>query len=99
MIIAAVIITLLYVLAMLFLLYGFSKVKNFYGSDSVSKISFSIVVPYRNEAENLPFLFKSLLKLKYPAEMFEIIAVNDASEDTSEALWEDFEKQNLRLPF
>ncbi|WZL87785.1 glycosyltransferase [Salinimicrobium sp. 3283s] len=97
MIIAAVIITLLYVLATLFLLYGFSKVKNFYGSDSVPKISFSIVVPYRNEAENLQLLFKSLLKLKYPAEMFEIIAVNDASEDTSEAIWEQFQKQNPQL--
>lgn len=97
MIFAAFFITLLYLPAMLFLLLGFSRVPKFCGKNSVPKTAFSIVIPYRNEAENLPSLFTSLLKLKYPAEMFEIIAVNDASEDNSEALWQDFRSKNAQL--
>lgn len=97
MIAAAVIITLLYVLSMLFLLYGFFQVPVFFGKNSAPKITFSIVIPYRNEAENLPLLFNSLLKLQYPPEMFEIIGINDASEDNSTALWKEFRKQNPHL--
>ena len=97
MITAAVIITLLYALAMLFLLYGFFQVQVFSGKNSAPKTLFSIVIPYRNEAENLPLLFDSLLKLKYPAEMFEILAVNDDSEDDSEELWQEFLKEHPQL--
>ncbi|MCB0465985.1 MAG: glycosyltransferase, partial [Aequorivita sp.] len=46
----------------------------------------SVVIPFRNEVENLPNLLKTIDKLKYPSEMFEIIFVNDASEDTSETI-------------
>ncbi|NJW52360.1 glycosyltransferase [Salinimicrobium oceani] len=97
MIAAAVIITLLYALAMLFLLYGFFQVPQFSGKNSAPKTHFSIVIPYRNEAENLQALYESLLKLKYPAEMFEILAVDDASEDNSAALWEGFRKEHPQL--
>ncbi len=97
MIAAAVIITLLYAFTMLFLLYGFYQVPVFDGKNLAPKTHFSIIIPYRNEAENLPLLFDSLLKLKYPAEMFEILAVNDASEDNSAELWEEFRKENSQL--
>ena len=97
MIAAAVTITLLYALVMLFLLYGFFHAPKFSGNNTPPKSHFSIVIPYRDEAENLPNLFISLLKLKYPAEMFEIIAVNDASEDHSAALWGEFRKENPQL--
>ena len=97
MIAAAVVITLLYVFVMLFLLYGFSKIPNFSGKNLAKKTHFSIVIPYRNEAENLPQLFESLLKLKYPPEMFDIIAVNDASEDNSAELWQNFQMENHGL--
>ena len=42
---------------------------------------FSIVVPFRNEAENLPKLLKSIEKLKYPTDLFEVILVDDESEE------------------
>ncbi len=46
-----------------------------------SKTTFSIIVPFRNEAENLPFLLASLEKLIYPTELFEVILVDDESEE------------------
>lgn len=41
--------------------------------------SFSIIVPFRNEETNLPFLIESFQKLKYPKKKFEIILVDDHS--------------------
>lgn len=97
MITAAVVITLLYVFIMLFLLYGFFQVPNFSGKNTAPKMAFSIVIPLRNEAENLPALFESLLRLKYPRDMFEILLVNDASTDASEEACRKFIEENRHL--
>ncbi len=48
---------------------------------SEPKTTFSIIVPFRNEAENLPFLLESIKKLNYPTELFEVILVDDESEE------------------
>lgn len=45
------------------------------------KTRFSIVVPFRNEAKNLPKLLKSIEKLNYPTDLFEVILVDDESEE------------------
>ena len=57
---------------------------------STPKTSFSIIVPFRNEAENLPILLASLEKLSYPKELFEVILVDDESDDrwkTEDGRW------------
>jgi cellulose synthase/poly-beta-1,6-N-acetylglucosamine synthase-like glycosyltransferase len=64
---------------MIFFWMGFKKVPKSNKNSSIKKISFSIVVPYRNEAENLPNLLKSIEKLNYPIENFEVILVDDES--------------------
>jgi cellulose synthase/poly-beta-1,6-N-acetylglucosamine synthase-like glycosyltransferase len=43
--------------------------------------SFSIIVPVRNEAATLRPLIAQLIQLDYPQDQFEIIVVDDASED------------------
>jgi len=43
--------------------------------------SFSIIVPVRNEAATLSRLISQLIHLDYPRDQFEIIVVDDASED------------------
>ena len=97
MILLVGVIAALYLLLLLFLLYGYFQVPLFCGKSAAPKTTFSIVIPFRNEADNLPELFKSLVKLKYPSEKFEILLVNDASEDHSEALCRDFIAQNPGL--
>jgi glycosyltransferase involved in cell wall biosynthesis len=74
-------ITIVYVLAISWLIYGFTKINQFEYIGSTPKTSFSIIVPFRNEAENLPVLLESFSKLKYPADLFEVILVDDASEE------------------
>ena len=62
------------------LIYGFTKVNSFENLDLKPKTKFSIIVPFRNEAENLPHLLESLSKLNYPNDFFEVILVDDASD-------------------
>jgi cellulose synthase/poly-beta-1,6-N-acetylglucosamine synthase-like glycosyltransferase len=65
------------------LIYGFDKVDVFKLQDLPAKTKFSVVIPFRNEADNLNKLLDSILKLNYPKSMFEVILVDDNSEDDS----------------
>lgn len=76
----------LYFISMMALVYGYNRVPMFHSEMESPATRFSIVIPFRNEAENLPILLKSISNLKYPSALFEIIFVNDASEDTSAEL-------------
>ena len=58
---------------------------------------FSIVIPFRNEAEKLPGLLHSLLKINYPKDCFEVLLINDESTDNSLKIIEAFKQKNLSL--
>ena len=79
------------------LLIGWIKLPQIASEDGNLKCRFSIVIPYRNEEEHLPQLFSSLLLLNYPRNQFEIILVNDASEDRSLSICENFKTSHPEL--
>lgn len=60
------------------------------------KTSFTIIVPYRNEEKHLPALLKSIAKLRYPRSLFEVIMVNDESEDNSQSVVENHPLENIQ---
>ena len=74
-------IAIVYVLAISWLIYGFTKVPVYTKKEVTPKTTFSILVPFRNEAENLPILLESISKLKYPTNLFEVLLIDDASEE------------------
>jgi glycosyltransferase involved in cell wall biosynthesis len=65
------------------LIYGFGKIKTNHSPEVLPKTFFAIVVPFRNERDNLPLLLESFRNLNYPTHLFEIILVDDFSEDDS----------------
>lgn len=75
-------IILLYCLAIIALIYGFTRVNTIEYSGLKPKTKFSIIIPFRNEAEHLPLLLESLSKLNYPLELFEVILVDDESKES-----------------
>ena len=77
---------LLYVFYIARLIYGYAKIPTFKSVGAVPKTAFSIVVPFRNEAQNLPKLLDSIKNLDYPLELFELILVDDFSDDNSQSL-------------
>lgn len=90
MIPAAIFIFLLYAVLLLVYIYGYSKLKEVRFKESVSGTCFSIIVPFRNEQKNLPCLLKSLADLDYNKDFFEILLVDDQSNDNSVELIRDF---------
>jgi cellulose synthase/poly-beta-1,6-N-acetylglucosamine synthase-like glycosyltransferase len=76
-------IVFLYSISILFLIYGFYKVpEETYRIESPIN-NLSIVIPFRNEEDNLEDLIESIDKIEYPISKFEVIFVNDNSEDRS----------------
>ena len=80
---------IVYLFTICFLIYGLTKVNTIDYIGAKPKTKFSIIVPFRNEAENLPNLLDSLSKLNYPMELFEVILVDDFSK-------EEFKVQRLK---
>lgn len=76
-------ILILYAILIIALLVGFEKVKYFHLKPETPSVKLSIVIPFRNEAENLPTLLQSILPLEYPANLFEVFFVDDESTDDS----------------
>ena len=76
-------ITIVYLLLIGSFIFGFDRVKIFASDNSEAKTTFSIIIPFKNEAENLSDLLKSISELNYPVSLFEVIFVNDESQDES----------------
>jgi len=58
----------------------------------------SIIIPFRNEAENILTNLRSIEAQLYPQEKFEIIYVNDFSDDNSvDILKSNFRKSNIKV--
>ena len=83
MILLLIIITVLYLLLILALALGFDKVEDFKVEDIKAKTKFSIIIPFRNEAKNLPELLASIEALNYPKSYYELVFVDDDSTDDS----------------
>ena len=75
---------LIYTVTIGLLIYGFTKVNTIDCIDLKPITKFTIIVPFRNEAENLPIILDSISKLNYPTELFEVILVDDESEERYE---------------
>ncbi|MEX1383091.1 glycosyltransferase [Lutibacter sp.] len=73
---------------------GFDRIKNIENKNSAPKHTFSIIVPFRNEAENLPLLLHSFSEIAYPKSLFEIILINDTSSDNYNSIIEVFRIKN-----
>jgi len=57
----------------------------------------SIIIPSRNEQDQIEACLQSLRKQTYPSSMFEILVVDDHSEDKTAELVEAFPASNVRL--
>lgn len=85
--IVLLVILLFYVIVILQLSWGYRKVKLFKTTDAEPKTTFTIVVPFRNEAKNLPYLLQSISKLNYPIKLIQLVLVDDFSEDNSAQIY------------
>lgn len=80
----------IYVLTMLVFAYEFDKVQDFTSKSLPEKTSFTVIVPFRNEAANLPSLLASIGALQYPVSLVNFILVDDDSTDASCVIIDEF---------
>ncbi len=100
---------LIYIICGLLLLYGILfqfylrswkqlplfDVGSLKADDAVDFIS--VIIPARNEAENIAACLQSICQQDYPLNLFEIIVVDDASTDNTLAIARTIEKNGLQI--
>lgn len=98
MIFPALFICILYSILILYFAKGFDLLKSPPNPENEVKTHFSILIPFRNEADQLPALLQSLGEMAYPQSKMEIILINDESDDGFEPFINDFKSKNKDLP-
>ncbi len=85
-----VVIAIAYSLSILSFLKGWNHLKKFQSSGSRPEIKLSIIIPARNEESNISNLLHDLSQQSYPRENFEILLMDDGSDDATNAEAEKF---------
>jgi glycosyltransferase involved in cell wall biosynthesis len=97
LLVISVLITAIYSVLVTVALIGFYKAKNTKIENNQSSNQVSVVIAARNEEENIERCIKSLLNQDFDATNFEIIVVNDHSEDATVSIVENLKINNLKI--
>ncbi len=90
-------ILIVYVSTIGLLIYGFDKIETTKNSYISPKTSFSIVVPFRNEENGFLNLLQSISELEYHKNLYEIIVINDDSDDNSVSIFNKWKVENPEI--
>ena len=90
---------ILYVIKIRYYQYKWEQYPEFKSNSNAVTAEISVIVAFRNEITSLDALLNSLNSQVYPSDSFEVILVNDHSEDGSDMLAQRFceEHRNFRL--
>ncbi len=83
-------IVLMYIILIISLIIGFDSIPLFKTVTAKNNNGFTIIIPFRNEANNISELALSLMALNYSKTDYEVLWVNDASTDNSIPLLTEF---------
>jgi cellulose synthase/poly-beta-1,6-N-acetylglucosamine synthase-like glycosyltransferase len=87
----------LYLLLVTYFIIGLSRIGETAKADLNNFPFVSVVVAFRNEADMLPQLLSSFLKLRYPLDRFEVVLVDDHSSDHGVGAIQPFFQSGLTL--
>lgn len=91
---------LLYIGIMFGYIYGWKAMPDWeIPVDFEPKIPVTVIIPARNEADNILGCLASIVNGTYPAKLLQIIVVNDFSEDKTAALVSDFIESSAKNKF
>jgi biofilm PGA synthesis N-glycosyltransferase PgaC len=95
---------LLWIIIPLFILYSiliiyywlsWQSISDFIPSKILPKTKISVIIPARNEENNIGFLLDALQQQTYPKELFEVIVIDDHSEDRTAEIVKQFSTVKL----
>ena len=95
----AIIISVLYAALIIYYRVVWSSIYNYELANQTINQStkLSVIIPARNEAHNIAACINSILNQSFPKELFEIIVVDDHSEDNTAAIVKKYAAQNIKL--
>jgi cellulose synthase/poly-beta-1,6-N-acetylglucosamine synthase-like glycosyltransferase len=98
--IISIIFLLLYTILIIYYRFAFTSIptinnKAIQHFNNSTKLS--IIIPARNEETNIENCIQSILQNNYPAHLFEIIVVDDHSEDNTPIIVKKYAAQNVKL--
>ena len=91
---------LVYLVIINLYLFWFSKLSRFQIQPGYHPLTrFSIIIPARDEEDSIAACLQSIVNTTYPAQLYEIIVVDDFSSDATPAIVEKFQKEfpNIQL--
>ncbi|MCB9335235.1 MAG: glycosyltransferase [Flavobacteriales bacterium] len=93
----SIIITAIYFIMVILMLFGFYRIKNSKQSNTKNECSLSVVIAARNEEKNIKNCIDSLLKQNYPKDKFEVLVVDDDSDDETLELILKIKHPNIKV--
>jgi len=85
------------ILCFVFLVYWRNQKEFNLDPSFVPTTKVSVIVPVRNEEDSLQQCTESILKQNYPTHLFELIVVDDQSDDNTPQILENIKDQRLRV--
>ena len=87
-----------YVVVMFVCAYGWKRLPYFNPSQKTDNQTFiSILIAARNEEDNIENCLKSIMLQNYPKHLFEVIVIDDSSEDATFSLANSINSDNIRV--
>ncbi len=83
-----------YMVVVFLFTFGWLRIKHFYQRTNAPLSEISIVVAVRNESRHVEQLLKAIALQDYPRDKYEIVVVNDHSEDDTVKLINSFREEN-----
>jgi cellulose synthase/poly-beta-1,6-N-acetylglucosamine synthase-like glycosyltransferase len=97
--ITALTILLLYSIRIFRYRAGWKRAAEFSPDSYSREISISVIVPFRNEENNIQGLIKDLANQNYPGQLYEVLLIDDHSEDSTAGIIKNYcrDISNFRL--
>ncbi len=96
----SIILFILYAILIIYYRFAFASIPIIKQSNNKiinQSTKLSIIIPARNEEQNIENCLQSILQNNYPSHLFEIIVVDDHSEDYTANIVRKYEQQNVKL--
>lgn len=87
-----------YAVVIIYYRRGWTNIPNYiYGADPDPKIKISIIIPARNEEQNIAACLDSIVDQAYPKHLYEVLVIDDHSTDKTASIILGYQEQNIRL--
>lgn len=97
LVLASFILLLCYAILMIIYRIGWNRQQSaVIPADFIPSTGISIIIPARNEAENIGACIRSILAQSYPVDLYEVIVIDDHSTDDTVAVVHSFDQPHVK---